>query len=154
MTDVRLRHQTTPILATPKRCKDAKEMKKMLTAWSTKVAEYEHQFKVMDEAQKTFVARDMMPKEREFLTAPRNFDEIMEKLEIINEIMADDGTVPLDLGSVGTHDARTTQSDQDTSNDTSYDDVCAIAWKGYKADKRSRQERTKWSRNVVSWKRS
>ena len=98
-----------------------------------------------------------MPKDikREFVTAPRNFDEIREKLEIIiNEMMADDGPVPLDLGNFGTHDARTTQSDQDTSNETSYDDVCAIAWTGYKADKRSRQERTKWSRNVISWKRS
>ena len=121
-----------------------------------KVAEYEHQFKVMDEAQKTFVVREMMPKDikREFVTAPRNFDEIMEKLEIINEMMADDGPVPLDLGNVGTRGARTTQSDQDTSNNTSYDATYAIAWKGYKADKRSRQERTKWSRNVVSWKRS
>ena len=36
----------------------------------------------------------MMPKDikRDFLTGPRKFDEIMEKLEIIvNEMMADDG---------------------------------------------------------------
>ena len=79
-----------PILATPKRCKDAKELKERLTAWSLKVAEYEHQFKVIDEAQKIFVVREMMPKDikREFLTGPRKFDEIMEKLEIIvNEMM-------------------------------------------------------------------
>ena len=58
----------------------------------------------MDGAQKTFVVREMMPKDikREFVTAPRNFDEIMEKLEIINEMMADDGPAPLDLGNVGT----------------------------------------------------
>ena len=37
-----------PILATPKRCKDAKELKERLTAWSLKVAEYEHQFKAID----------------------------------------------------------------------------------------------------------
>ena len=63
-----------------------------LTAWSLKVAEYEHQFKVID--QKIFVVRETMPKEikLEFLTGPRKFDEIMEKLEIIvNEMMADDG---------------------------------------------------------------
>ena len=49
----------------------------------------------------------------------------MEKLEIIiNEMTADDGPAPMDLDSVGTHDARTTQSDQDASNDMSYDDVC------------------------------
>ena len=30
-----------PVLATPKRCKDAKELKERLTAWSLKVAEYE-----------------------------------------------------------------------------------------------------------------
>ena len=40
------------ILATPRRCKDAKEVKERLTAWSLKVAEYEHQFKAIDEAQK------------------------------------------------------------------------------------------------------
>ena len=64
-----------PILATPKRCKDAKELKERLTAWSLKVAEYEHQFKVIDEAQKIFVVREMMPKDikREFLTGPRKF---------------------------------------------------------------------------------
>ena len=38
-------------------------------------------------------------------------------------------------GNVGTRDARTTQSDEDASNDMSYDDVCAIAWKGQKAGK-------------------
>ena len=107
-------------------------------AWSLKVAEYEHQFKVIDEAQKIFVVREMMPKDikREFLTGPRKFDEIMEKLEIIvNEMMADDGPTPMDLGNVGAYDAKTTQSDPDTSNDMSYEDVCAIAWKGYKACK-------------------
>ena len=59
-----------------------------------------------------------------------------EKLEIIiNEMMADDGPAPKDLGSVGTHDAKMTQSDSHTSNDRTYGDVCAIAWKGYKAGK-------------------
>ena len=45
-----------------------------------------------------------MPKDikREFLTGPRKFDEIMENLEIIvNEVMADDGPVPMDLENVG-----------------------------------------------------
>ena len=127
-----------PILATPKRCKDAKELKERLAAWSLKVAEYEHQFKTSGEAQKIFVVREMMPKDikREFLTGPRKCDEIMEKLEIIvNEMMADDGPVPMDLGNVGTHDTKMTQNDFDTSNDMSYEDVCAIAWKGYKAGK-------------------
>ena len=41
------------VLATPKRCKYTKELKEKLTAWSLQVAEYEHQFKVIDEAQKT-----------------------------------------------------------------------------------------------------
>ena len=121
-----------PILATPKRCKDAKER----TACSLKVAEHEPQFKATDEAQK-FV-REMMPKDikREFLTGPRKFDEIVEELEIIvNEMMADDGPVPMDLENVGTHDTKMTQNESDTSNDMSYEDVCAIAWKGYKAGK-------------------
>ena len=105
------------------------------TAWSLKVAEYEHQFKTIDEAQKIFVVREMMPKDikRDFLTGPRKNDEIIEKLEIIvNEMMADDGPVPMDLRHVGTHDTKMTQNDSDTSNDMSYEDVCAIAWKGYK----------------------
>ena len=125
-----------PIFATLKRYNDAKELKERLTARSSKVAGYEHQFKAIGEAQKTFVVREMMPKDikLKFLTGPRGFDEIMEKLDIIiNEMMADDGPVPMDLGHSGTHDAKTIQSDQDTSNDTSYDDVCAITWKGYKA---------------------
>ena len=61
-----------------------------------------------------------MPKDikPEFLTGPRQLDEIMEKLEIIiNEIMSDGGPVPMDLGNIGRHDVRTTQSDQDASND-------------------------------------
>ena len=115
-----------PILATPKKCKDAqeckdvKDLKERLTAWSLNVAECEHQFKVLDEAQKIFVVREMMPKDikREFLTGLRKFDEIMEKLEIVtNEMMADDGPTPMDLGNVGVYDAKTTQSDSDMSND-------------------------------------
>ena len=110
-----------PILATAKRCNGRERAKKeRLTAWSLKVAEYEHQFKTIDEAQKIFVVREMMLKDikREFLTGPRQFDEIMEKLEIIvNEMMADDGPVPMDLGNVGTHDTKMTQNDSDTSND-------------------------------------
>ena len=39
-----------PIFATPERCKNAKELKERLTAWSLKFAEYEHQFKAIDEA--------------------------------------------------------------------------------------------------------
>ena len=46
-----------PIPSTLQRCKDAKEMKEKLKAWSLKVAEYEHRFKVIDEAQKTSVVR-------------------------------------------------------------------------------------------------
>ena len=43
----------------PKRCKDAKKLKERVTAWSLKVAEYEHQFKTTDEAQKIFEVREM-----------------------------------------------------------------------------------------------
>ena len=91
------------------------------------MAEYEHQFKAIDEAQKIFVAREMMPKDirREFITGPRKFDEIMEKLEIIvNEMMADDGPVPMDLGNVGMHDGKASQNDLDASNDMSYEEAC------------------------------
>ena len=117
--------------------KDAQDLKERLTAWSLKVAENGHQFKVIDEAQKRFVVSEMMPKDikREFLTGPRKFDEIMEKLEIIiNEMMADDGPAPMDLGNVSGHDTKMTQNDSDTGNDMMpYEDVCAIAWKGYRA---------------------
>ena len=53
-----------------------------------------------------------MPKDikREFLTGPRKSDEIKEKLDIIiNEKMADDGPVPMDLGVVDTHDEMDTE---------------------------------------------
>ena len=98
-----------------------------------------------------------MPKDikREFLTGPRKFDEIVEKLEInVNEMMADDGPVPMDMGNVGTHDAKMTQSDSDTSNDMSYEDVCAIAWKGYKAGKGAGKKGPNGSGSMASWKRS
>ena len=67
-----------PMLATPKRCKDARELKERLTAWSRKVAEYEHHFKTVDEAQKIFVVREMMPKDikREFLMGPRKLTKL------------------------------------------------------------------------------
>ena len=68
------------------------------------------------------MVREMMPKDikREFLTGPRKFDEIMEKLEVsINEMMADEGPVPTDLGNVSGHDTKSTQGDSDTSNDMS-----------------------------------
>ena len=84
------------------RYKEAKELKERLTAWSLRVAEYELRFKEIDEAQKTFVVRQVMPKDikREFFTGPTKFDEVMDKLEIIiNEMMADDGPVPMDLGN-------------------------------------------------------
>ena len=64
-------------------------------------------------------------------------------------MMAADGPVPLDRGNAGTHDAKTTQSDSDTSTDMSYDDVCAVAWR-----QESRQEKTKRIRDVAPWKRS
>ena len=71
---------------------------------------------------------------------------------IINEMVADDGPVPMDPGNVAAHDARTTQSDQDASNDMSYEDVCAIAWKEYKklAKKQARKDHSEHGRaNVV-----
>ena len=73
-----------PILATPKRCKDAKELKERLTVWSLKVAEYEHQFKTIDEEKKIFVVREMVPKDikREFLAGPRrNYGETGDRRE-------------------------------------------------------------------------
>ena len=76
----------------------------------------------------------------------------MEKLEIIvNEMMADDGPVSMDLGKVGTHDAKMTQSDSDMSNDMSHDDVCAIVWKGYKGrpGEQARTDRTDWECDIV-----
>ena len=48
--------------------------------------------------------------------------------------------MPMDLENVGTHDATATHGDQDVSNDLSCEDVCAIAWKGYKAGKGARKK--------------
>ena len=120
------------------------------------MAEHEHQFKAIAEAHKTIVVRDMTPKDikREFLTGPRKFGEIMKKFGIIiNEMMADDGPVPMDLGKCGNAGAKTTQSDQDASNDMSYVDVRAIAWKGYKAGKGTGNKGPNGSR-CAAWKRS
>ena len=70
-----------PTLATPKICKDAKELKERLTAWPLKVAENEIQFKAIGEAQKTVVVREMTPKDikREFLTGPEKFQRNLGK---------------------------------------------------------------------------
>ena len=134
-----------PILATPKRCKDATEFKERLTAWSLKVAEYEHQFKVVDEA----VLKDI---KREFLTGQRKFHGIMEKLEVIaNEMMSDDGPTPMDLGNVGAYDAKTTHSDQDTSNVRRR--VCDRLER-VQRQQGSRKARTKRIRDVASRKSS
>ena len=141
-----------PTLSTPTRCKDAKECKEKLKAWSLKVAEFEHQFKVVGEAQKTFVVTEMMPKDirREFLTSPKKFDEIMEKLEIINETVADDGPVPMDLGNVGGYDARMMQSSRDMNNEISFDDMCAIRLERIQSRQRSKQEGTQRIRDVMN----
>ena len=72
---------------------------------------------------------------------------------IINEMVSDDGPVPMDLEYVGTHDARTTQSGQDANNDMSYDCVCDCMER-IQGWQRSRQERTERSRNAVSWRKS
>ena len=75
------------IFATPKTRKDAKELKERLTAWSLKVAEYEHQFKVIVEAQKIFVGREMMPKDikRAFLSDKREPCEARDEQSIATE---------------------------------------------------------------------
>ena len=43
--------------------------------------------------------------------------------------MPDDGPEPMELESVGAHDAKMTQSDPDTNTDTSHDEVCAITFR-------------------------
>ena len=88
---------------------------------------------------------------REFLTRPRKSDEIMDKLEIINNaMMVDDGPVRMDLGNVGTHDTKMTQCDSDTSNDMSYDDFVQSLGKGTKqAREKARKNRTEWECGIV-----
>ena len=102
------------------------------------------------------MVREMIPKDikREFLTGPAKLGEIVEKLEIIvNKMMADDGPVPMDLGNVGVHDTKTTQSDPDTSNDMSYEDVCHCLER-IQSRQKSRQEETDWIGNMASWVRN
>ena len=83
-----------------------------------------------------------MPKDnkQEFLTGLSKFEEIMD--HHILEMITDDGPVPMDLGSVATHDARRTQSDCDDRVDR------IQSWQ------RSSQERTKRIRGVVPRKGS
>ena len=78
------------------------------------VAEYEHQFKVIDEAQKIFVVREMDDVEGYQAGVPDGTDKVRRN-----------------HGET----TKSTQGDPDMSNDMSYEDVCAIAWKGYKAGK-------------------
>ena len=73
---------------------------------------------------------------------------------IINDMMADDGPLPMDLGNVGTHDAKTTQSDHDVSNDMSYDDVCVRSRGKDTMLAKEQARKTNRSRNVVPRKRS
>ena len=117
------------------------------------MAEYEHQFKVIDEAQKMFVVREMMPKDikRVFLTGPRKFDEMMDELEIIiNEMMADDGPEPKDLGNLGAHDVKTTQVIR-TRATTCHTTMCARFFgRGTKrASEQARKDRTDQWRGIV-----
>ena len=87
-----------------------KELKGMLTARSLKVAEYEHQFKVID-AEDVRVM-DMMPKniKREFLTGGGKLTKLWKSWRSSStKLMTDDGQVPMDPRNVGTHVARTLQ---------------------------------------------
>ena len=108
------------------------------------MAEYEHQFTEIDEAQKIFVVREMMRKDikRDFFTGPRKFDEIMEKLDIIiNGMMADDGPTPMDLGNVSGYDTKTTHSTRTRTRTCHTKDVCAIAWKGTRPAREASRDR-------------
>ena len=72
---------------------------------------------------------------RTFFTESTKFVGIILKLEtIIDERVNDACSVSKDSDNADTYDTRTTRSDQDASNDMSYDDECAIARKRYKAD--------------------
>ena len=101
------------------------------------MAEYEHQLKVIDEAHKIFVVREMIPKDikREYLAGPRKFEagDHRQRNDCRRRTSAD--------GSVERrHDTKTTQSNSGMSNDMSFEDVRAIAWKVYKAGKGARKK--------------
>ena len=89
---------------------------------------------------------------REFLTGPREFHQIMEKLEIsTNDMMADDGPVPMDLGNVDTHDAKNdTESSGHEQRHVVRRCVCDRVER-IQSWHRTRQERTKRIRHVASW---
>ena len=70
----------------------------------------------------------------------------------MNEMRADVEPVPMDLGNVGVHDTKTTQGDSDTSNDMSYEDMCAM--ERIQSRQRSRQKMTRRIGNMASWERS
>ena len=98
-----------------------------------------------------------MPKDiqREFLTAPRKLDELMEKLEIvINEMMADDGPAPIRPGKRWC--ARCDEGTEWFGHEQRHVVRRCVCDRMERIQgwQRSRQARTERSRNVASWKRS
>ena len=96
-----------------------------------------------------------MPKDikREFPTGPRKFDDIMEKLEmIINEMMADDGPTPTDLGNVCAYDAKTMQC-WTWTRATTCTKTC-VPSRGREASKGAGKKGTEGIGNMASWKRN
>ena len=102
-----------------------------------------------DEAQKTFVVREMMPKEIQggFLTGTKKFDEM--KLEvIINGMMADEGALPMDLMIIGVHCAK---NDSGRSRPRQHHVIrrrVRGCMEGAQSRHRIRHERNEWNRNV------
>ena len=68
---------------------------------------------------------------REFFICPRQFSEIVEKLEvIITEMIADDTSGPMDLVNINAQDSKSSFGDDEPRHGVSYDDTCAIACVG------------------------
>ena len=98
----------------------------------------------------------MIPKEikGEFLTGKREFDEIMEKLEvIINDKMADEGALPMDLIIIVVHCAK---NDSGRSRPRQHHVIrrrVRSRMEGVQSRHRIRHERNEWNRNVEPKKR-
>ena len=142
-----------PIHATSKRCKDAKELDERPTAWSLRVAKYEHEFKAIDEAQNTFVVRDMMPKDikREFLMGLRNHGKTGDHHQR-NDVRRRTSTN-------GPGKRWYARCDKDTESSGHEQRLVTRrrpfhCWETVQSRQGSREARTKQIRDVASWKRS
>ena len=134
-----------PILATPEICKDAKQLEERLTAWSLKVAEYEQQFKVIGEAQRTFVVREMMPKGHQ-AEVPDGTEEVRRNYGVTGDHrQRNDGRRRTSTDGSGEERRRVTRTRVTTCRTT----MCVRGKDAKLAKEQARKDRTEWECGIV-----